>query len=114
MTRAAQRAPSPSPSPNLGGGGGGEGRGGRVARTAALLGLLAACAAVGAGVTVVKGSPVAGLGPGAADGVAYAAAPEAADLQAQRPGTQVAEPMGPFEYTVNTVLGRYLNVPGTD
>ena len=86
----------------------------RLGSFTALLGLLALSAALGAVALAVRGGPGAGFGPGATDDVAYAAVPEAVDLQVQRPATQVAERMGPFEYTVNSVLGRYLNVPGTD
>jgi hypothetical protein len=86
----------------------------RVVRGVALLGLLAISAVAGVGVGAIRGSAGSAIDPQAKEGVAHAAAPEAVDRQAQGPGTQVAERMGPFEYTVNSVLGRYLNVPGTD
>ena len=86
----------------------------RLAPFTAILGLLALSAALGAVALAVRGGPGAGFGRAGTDDVAYALALEAVDLQAQRPATQVAERMGPFEYTVNSVLGRYLNVPGTD
>ena len=85
-----------------------------ISRRSALLGALAIIGAAGAMGIFARGEPGTRVGPGATDGVAYAAASEAADLQSQRPTTHVVERMGPFEYTVNSVLGRYLNVPGTD
>ncbi len=83
-------------------------------RAVVFLGLLAACAATGMGVLALGGNAAADVGLASSERVTEASSSRLADPPAQTSGTQVAERMGPFEYTVNSVLGRSLNVPGTD